>query len=65
MLLTTAVSGFQISITNTIIANTGFIKQFGTTTTAAGAPALAANVLSIWGGIGSMGQGLGMITMHL
>ncbi|RSH90011.1 hypothetical protein EHS25_001344 [Saitozyma podzolica] len=56
--------GFQISITNTIIANTGFIKQFGTATTATGAPALAANVLSIWGGIGSMGQGLGMITMH-
>lgn len=60
----TAFDGYQISITGTIIANAGFISQFGTAHNAKGALILDANVLAVWGGIQSLGQGLGMLSMH-
>lgn len=60
----TSFEGYQISVTGTIIANKGFIKQFGTAHSAAGALILDANVLAVWGGIQSLGQGIGMLTMH-
>ena len=60
----TSFDGYQISITGSIIANKGFIAQFGTVQNKAGALILDANVLAVWGGIQSLGQGLGMLTMH-
>lgn len=60
----TAFDGYQISITGSIIANKGFIKQFGTAHNAKGVWILDANVVAIWGGIGSLGQGLGMLLTH-
>lgn len=60
----TSFDGYQISITGSIIANKGFIRQFGTAHNRAGALILDANVLAVWGGIQSLGQGLGMLTMH-
>ena len=50
-------------MTGNIIANAGFIAVYGTTV--AGKTAIDANVLAVWGGIQSLGQGSGMITMHL
>lgn len=58
-------SGYQIAMTGTIIANKGFVLQFGTAKNAAGAVILDASVLAAWGGIQSAGQGLGMLTQHL
>lgn len=52
-------------MTGTIIANKGFVLQFGTAKNAAGAVILDASVLAAWGGIQSAGQGLGMLTQHL
>ena len=60
----TSFEGYQISITGTIIANKGFIAQFGTAHSSAGKLILDANVLAVWGGIQSLGQGIGMLTMH-
>lgn len=59
------VSGFQIGMTGNIIANAGFIKQYGSVHNAAGALILDANVVAAWGGVQSAGQGFGMISMHL
>lgn len=52
-------------MTGNIIANKGFIKQYGSDYNAKGDLILAAGTVSAWGGVQSAGQGLGMITMHL
>jgi hypothetical protein len=52
-------------MTGSIIANQGFIKTYGTAHDSTGKQILDANVLASWGGIQSMGQGLGMLSMHL
>lgn len=46
-----------------IIANTGFVKQFGTKVNAAGEPYLESPVLSGWNGAASVGQFTGMVTL--
>jgi hypothetical protein len=48
-----------------LIANSGFIAQFATTTDSTGAPILAASVLTAIGTIQSVGQIIGMTTLPL
>lgn len=57
-------SGYQILMTGSIIANKGFIAQFGTQMSK-GSLILSAQVLAIWGGVQSLGQGMGMLSTHL
>lgn len=52
-------------MTGSIVANQGFVNQFGTELDAKGNKILAADHLALWGGMGSLGQGLGMVTTHL
>lgn len=63
--LTTVCSGYQIALTGSIIANKGFIAQYGTALNSAGDVILDADILAAWGGIQSAGQGVGMLTQHL
>ncbi|WWD19437.1 hypothetical protein CI109_103897 [Kwoniella shandongensis] len=58
-----AADGYQIQMTGSIVANKGFINQFGTAHSK-GKLILAAQSLSIWGGVQSLGQGMGMLTTH-
>ncbi|GKT47982.1 MFS transporter fmqE [Colletotrichum spaethianum] len=58
-----ATDGYQIGINGNIIANPGFVKQFGSELTAAGEPNLAAPILSGWSSIMSVGQIIGMTTV--
>ena len=55
--------GYQINLNGGIIANKGFIKQFGTVFTG-GKQALDTNYVAAWGGIQSAGQVLGMCTLN-
>lgn len=50
-------SGYQIALTGNIIANKGFILQYGTSVNAAGAVILNADHVAAWGGVQSAGQG--------
>ena len=52
-------------MTGSIIANKGFIKTYGTAYDPKKGQILDANVLAAWGGLQSLGQGLGMLSMHL
>jgi hypothetical protein len=52
--------GYQNTAIGGIIANRGFVNQFGTTTTAAGDIALRAYHVSLWGGM----QAVGLIIGH-
>lgn len=53
-------------MTGSIIANKGFIRTFATAISVKdGSRILDANVLAAWGGIQSLGQGSGMLSMHL
>lgn len=58
-------SGYQIGMTGNIVANAGFIKQYGSDYNAKGDLILAADRVAAWGGVQSAGQGFGMISMHL
>ncbi|KAH8172225.1 sugar transporter domain-containing protein [Sarocladium implicatum] len=58
-----ATDGYQIGINGNIIANPGFVKEFGTATTADGDPSLASPILSGWSAIMSVGQIIGMTTL--
>ncbi|RSH90015.1 hypothetical protein EHS25_001348 [Saitozyma podzolica] len=58
-----AADGYQILMTGSIIANKGFIAQFGTQIPK-GSLILSAQVLAIWGGVQSLGQGMGMLSTH-
>ena len=55
----------QISINGNIIANSGFQRQFATTTNSDGEPALSASVLTAIGTIQSAGQIVAMVSMPL
>mgnify|MGYP002350316735 CR=1 FL=1 len=46
-----------------IIANAGFVAQFGTQHTDDGSVVLASSVLSVWNSLGSVGQIIGMVTL--
>ncbi|KAJ3533117.1 hypothetical protein NM208_g8131 [Fusarium decemcellulare] len=61
--LSAATDGYQIGLIGNIIANLGFVKQFGTQVTADGDVVLASSVLSAWNAIGSVGQIIGMTTL--
>ncbi|KAF4458222.1 MFS alpha-glucoside transporter, partial [Fusarium albosuccineum] len=61
--LSAATDGYQIGLIGNIIANSGFVKQFGTQITADGDVALASSVMSAWNAIGSVGQIIGMATL--
>ncbi|KAH7109312.1 putative MFS alpha-glucoside transporter [Dendryphion nanum] len=58
-----ATDGYQIGINASIIANKGFVKQFGTEKNANGSPALASPILSGWASIMSVGQIVGMVAL--
>ncbi|KAG7530694.1 hypothetical protein FFLO_04864 [Filobasidium floriforme] len=62
MTVAAAADGYQIGIVGNIIANEGFVRQFGTQRNAQGEPILAAAVLSGWNSIQSVGQIIGMTT---
>ncbi|KAJ4075643.1 hypothetical protein NW769_015391 [Fusarium oxysporum] len=57
-----ATDGYQIGLIGNIIANSGFVEQFGTQHTEEGV-VLASSVLSAWNSIGSGGQVVGMVTL--
>lgn len=65
MTVAAAADGYQIGIVGNIIANEGFVRQFGTQRNAQGEPILAAAVLSGWNSIQSVGQIIGMTTTPL
>jgi hypothetical protein len=55
----------QVGINGNIIANPGFVRQFGTELNADGELILSASVLSAIGTIQSVGQIIGMTTLPL
>ncbi|KAM5341283.1 hypothetical protein ACJ41O_014314 [Fusarium nematophilum] len=61
--ISAATDGYQIGMVGNIVANAGFVKQFGTQVIDDGSVVLASKVLSIWGSIGSVGQIVGMSTI--
>ncbi|KAK0110893.1 hypothetical protein ONS96_002479 [Cadophora gregata f. sp. sojae] len=48
--------GYQIGLNAGILANTGFVQQFGTANNAKGKKVLASNVIAAWGSILLVGQ---------
>ncbi|WWD19903.1 hypothetical protein CI109_104372 [Kwoniella shandongensis] len=58
-----ATDGYQIGMNGNIIANAGFVEQFGTTFDATGKRILSAPVLTAIGTIQSVGQIIGMTTL--
>lgn len=50
-----------LRVPGSIIANAGFVAQFGTIVAADGSRALDPNHVGAWGGIGSAGQIVGML----
>ncbi|RSL46603.1 hypothetical protein CEP53_010268 [Fusarium sp. AF-6] len=63
MTISAATDGYQIGLIGNIIANAGFIAQFGTQHTDDGGVVLASSVLSVWASLGSVGQIIGMVTL--
>ncbi|RSL71454.1 hypothetical protein CEP54_001311 [Fusarium duplospermum] len=63
MTISAATDGYQIGLIGNIIANAGFIAQFGTQHTGDGGVVLASSVLSVWASLGSVGQIIGMVTL--
>ncbi|KAL0931581.1 MFS alpha-glucoside transporter [Colletotrichum truncatum] len=61
--LSAATDGYQIGMVGNIIANAGFVEQFGTEINSQGQKYLASPVLSGFNGIGSAGQIIGMVTL--
>ncbi|EEU48068.1 uncharacterized protein NECHADRAFT_31847 [Fusarium vanettenii 77-13-4] len=61
--LSAATDGYQIGIMGNIIANSGFVKQFGTGTNENGDKYLVSSVLSAWNAIGAVGQIIGMVSL--
>ncbi|KAM0754628.1 general substrate transporter [Meredithblackwellia eburnea MCA 4105] len=56
--------GYQVNLNGSIIVNKGFIKQFGTVKSSAGVLSLNAQYVSVWGGMQSVGQVIGMTTLN-
>ncbi|RSH83832.1 hypothetical protein EHS25_005447 [Saitozyma podzolica] len=59
--LSAATDGYQIGIAGNIVANPGFVNQFGNETDSAGVRIIGASVLGTWGAIGSVCQLLGQV----
>jgi hypothetical protein len=55
----------QIGIAGNIVANPGFVNQFGNETDSAGVRIIGASVLGTWGAIGSVCQLLGQVGIPL
>lgn len=55
--------GYQVNLNGSIIANKGFIRQFGTVRSATGVLSLDPKHVSVWGGIQSVGQVVGMTSL--
>ncbi|KAF4555557.1 Sugar (and other) transporter-like protein 33 [Elsinoe fawcettii] len=58
-----ATDGYQIGINGSIIANTGFVREFATGIDANGQPFLTSPIISAWSAIMSVGQIIGMTTL--
>ncbi|KAH8589825.1 putative transporter [Bisporella sp. PMI_857] len=58
-----ATDGYQIGINASIIANKGFVAQFGTAKDKTGNRILASPILSAWSSIMSVGQIIGMTSL--
>ncbi|KAL8292368.1 hypothetical protein RQP46_001834 [Phenoliferia psychrophenolica] len=56
--------GYQVNLNGSIIVNKGFIRQFGTITSATGVISLDPTYVSVWGGMQSVGQVIGMTTIN-
>ncbi|RSL64015.1 hypothetical protein CEP54_004882 [Fusarium duplospermum] len=54
---------FKIGIMGNIIANSGFVKQFGTGVNENGDKYLVSGVLSAWNAVGAVGQIIGMVSL--
>ncbi|KAL4877007.1 general substrate transporter [Aspergillus karnatakaensis] len=61
--LSAGADGYQIAMLGNIIANRGFVNQFGTKVNSAGETYLASPILSAWNAIGCVGQIIGMTTL--
>jgi hypothetical protein len=57
--------GCHSKLCSCLVANKGFIQQYGTALNAKGQLILDADILAAWGGIQSAGQGFGMLSQHL
>ncbi|KAI9166336.1 MFS transporter fmqE [Paramyrothecium foliicola] len=63
MTFSAATEGYQLGMAGNIIANAGFVTQFGTGVTAAGIPFLESSTLSLWNVITACGQFFAMVTL--
>ncbi|EEU33411.1 uncharacterized protein NECHADRAFT_56685 [Fusarium vanettenii 77-13-4] len=61
--LSAAAEGYQIQLVGVIVANAGFVKQFGTQVNDAGDVVLASSIMSAWGSLGSVGQLVGQMSI--
>ncbi|KAF2012730.1 MFS general substrate transporter [Aaosphaeria arxii CBS 175.79] len=61
--ISAATDGYQIAMVGNIIANKGFIKQFGNKLNSEGEVTLAASTLSTFNALASVGQIVGMTTI--
>ncbi|ORY58349.1 sugar transporter [Leucosporidium creatinivorum] len=55
--------GYQVNLNGSIIVNKGFIAQFGTIRAADGTLSLNPQYVSVWGGMQSVGQVIGMTSL--
>ncbi|KAH6715721.1 general substrate transporter [Leptodontidium sp. MPI-SDFR-AT-0119] len=59
--ISTATDGYQIGLIGNLIANPGFVRQFGNQIDASGKTVLSSSVISNWGLVGSISQIIGML----
>ncbi|RSL97228.1 hypothetical protein CDV31_013136 [Fusarium ambrosium] len=58
-----ATDGYQIALIGNIVANPGFVEQFGTIRDGNGKVALDSPILSAWASVGNVGQIIGMVSL--
>ncbi|KAF1949814.1 MFS general substrate transporter [Byssothecium circinans] len=58
-----ATDGYQIALIGNLVANAGFIEQFGTVLNSDGKISMASSVLSTFNSLASVGQIIGMVTL--
>ncbi|KAF2649964.1 general substrate transporter [Lophiostoma macrostomum CBS 122681] len=58
-----ATDGYQIALIGNLVANPGFIEQFGTVLNSKGEISMASSVLSTFNALASVGQIVGMVTL--
>ncbi|KAH7381976.1 general substrate transporter, partial [Cadophora sp. MPI-SDFR-AT-0126] len=63
MAISAATDGYQIGLIGNLVANPGFVRQFGDDVNASGEPILSSSLMSNWGLVGSISQISGMLLL--